>query len=90
MATVMTDRETIFTTPKGLFAIRLDDGVVVLGPGGEGMGRELAERVLDAIEARCSRLGWLRETGTVEPLGSSDATRRGSAHLKGIKAWTET
>ncbi len=47
----------IFTTPKGLFGIKLLDGTggVVLGHGDEGMTKEVAERVLDAIEERVKR-----------------------------------
>ena len=45
----------IFTTPRGLFGIRLNDGTEVLGPNGEGLTKEVAERVLDAIETRNCR-----------------------------------
>lgn len=38
------------TTPDGLFELRLPDGVIVRGPGGEGMTNEEAEQALDNLE----------------------------------------
>jgi hypothetical protein len=52
MTTTTINVGRVFTTKRGLFGIRLGDGTEVLGPGGEGLTKEVATRLLDAIERR--------------------------------------
>ncbi len=67
----MTSAANIFTLDNGLFGLRLDDGVEIVG-GGDGMTLTEARNWADRIEneqriQRCPAVGCGRETGIVEP-----------------------